>query len=115
MQFVHDYLQLRFDAPGTEQPVLNCYVMPTAIVEERRYTDGPPGYADALRSLISATVVATEEAIGIGLRIEFDNGTLVLHPTPTELDGPEIAMLNGFTDGQWMCWRPGEDSFEDLA
>lgn len=77
--------------------------------------DGHPGYTDALRSLIAATVVRRAEATGIGLRVELDNGTLALHPAPAEITGAEIATLNGFADRQWMCWRPGEDSFEDLA
>jgi hypothetical protein len=48
----------------------------------------------AARSLIPATVISTEEATGTGLRIELDNGTLVLHPTHAEPNGPEIATLN---------------------
>ncbi|MEU4447433.1 hypothetical protein AB0K14_29090 [Actinosynnema sp. NPDC050801] len=115
VQFVYDYVQLHFDAPDHGLPVLTCDVMPTVTVIGGPHTDGRPGYADALRSLISAAVVATQEATGTGLRIELDNGTLSLHPTPAELEGPEIATLTGFTDGRWMCWRPGEDSFEDLA
>ncbi|MFI9818690.1 hypothetical protein [Saccharothrix variisporea] len=47
--------------------------------------------------------------------IDLTHGILTLHPTRDEVPGPEIALLNGFTDRQWMCWRPGEDSFEDLA
>lgn len=46
--------------------------------------------------------------------LEFDEGTIRIHPALEELDGPEIAMLGGFDDRAWMCWRPGEDSFEDL-
>lgn len=115
VQFVYDYVQLHFDGPGPEQPLLTCDVMPAVVVDGNPYTDGQPGYADALRSLIATNVVATEEATGTGLRIALDKGTLVLHPTPVELNGPEIATLNGFTDGRWMCWRPGEDSFEDLT
>ncbi|MFD7655260.1 hypothetical protein ACFV4N_14915 [Actinosynnema sp. NPDC059797] len=115
VQFVYDYVQLRFDCPGGDLPVLTCDAMPTVVVAHGTYTDGRPGYADALRSLIAATVVSTEEAVGVGLRLELDTGVLSLHPTPAELTGPEIATLDGFTDDQWMCRRPGEDSFEDLA
>jgi hypothetical protein len=69
--------------------------MPAVTISGRTLTDGLAGYADALRSLISGTVVHTEEATGIDLRIEFDNGGLVLHPTLAELAGLEIAMLQG--------------------
>ncbi len=115
VQFVMDYVQLHFDGPTKDMPILNCDVMPAVTISGHTVTDGLPGYADALRSLISGTVMHTEEATGIGLTIELDNGRVVLHPTRAELAGPEIAMLSGFSDRHWMCWRPGEDSFEDLA
>jgi hypothetical protein len=115
VQFVLDYVQLHFDGPTEDMPILNCDVMPAVTISGQTLTDGLPRYADALRSLISGTVVRTEEATGIGLRIELDNGSVVLHPALAELVGPEVAMLHGFTDRHWMCWRPGEDSFEDLT
>ena len=34
---------------------------------------------------------------------------------PMAMLGPEIALLSGFVDGRWMCWRPGEESFDDLV
>lgn len=63
----------------------------------------------------SEEVVETAEATGIGLRIRLPSGTVVLHPEWDELVGPEIASYRtrGFAD--WTVWRPGEDSFEDLA
>jgi hypothetical protein len=60
-------------------------------------------------------VVTTEEGTGKGLRIAFDEAVISLHSGIGEAAGPEIALLNGFQDGRWMCWRPGEESFEDLA
>lgn len=115
VQFVLDYVQLRFDGPAEDMPILNCDALPAVTISGHTVTDGLPGYADALRALIPGTVLHTQEATGIGLRIELDSGDLTLHPTRSELVGPEIAILNGFTDRRWMCWRPGEDSFEDLA
>ena len=115
VQFVLDHVQLYFDGPTPDMPILNCDVMPAVTISDHTFVDGRPGYADALRSLIAATVVRTEEATGVGLRIELDSGILALHPAPAEITGAEIALLNGFADGRWMCWRPGEDSFEDLA
>ena len=73
------------------------------------------GYADALCAFIPGHVLSTVEETGLGLRIEFDEGAICLHPTVDEVPGPEIALLNGFKDGHWMCWRPGEESFEDLV
>lgn len=71
VQFVLDYVQLRFDGGSSDDmPVLNCDVMPDV---ER---------GDEIRDA---------------------------------LVGPEIALLQGFGDRSWMCWRPGEESLEDLA
>ena len=115
VQFVMDYLQLRFDGPTQDMPVLNCDVMPRVELGTGSIVDGQVGYADALRGLIPGVVQQTREETGIGLRIEFDDAAIVLHPSREELDGPEIALLQGFEDRRWMCWRPGEESFEDLA
>lgn len=115
VQFVMDYVQLRFDGPTEDMPVLNCEVLPVIETPTGLVTSEQLGYADALRALISASVVATVEETGRGLRIEFDDSTICLHPEAGEVPGPEIALLSGFSDGHWMCWRPGEESFEDLA
>jgi hypothetical protein len=110
-----DYVQLRFDGPSPDMPVLNCVAMPTVEVGGVALVDGQSGYADALRRLIPGVVRRTQERTGIGLRIDFDSAAIVVHPAREDLTGPEIAVLGGFEDRQWMCWRPGEESFEDLA
>ena len=115
VQFVLDYVQFRFGGRTPDMPVLSCNVMPAVTVQAGHFADGQPGYADALRSLIPGVVARTQEATGLGLRIELDNGPVVLHPPAGDLAGPEIALLPGFEDRQWMCWRPGGESFEDLA
>ena len=115
VQFVMDSVQLRFDGPTEDRPVLNCDVMPAVETSAGVIAPEDPGYADALVALIPDGVVRTTEATGSGLRIEFPSGTVVLHPKADALVGPEIALLGGFADGQWMCWRPGEESFEDLG
>lgn len=116
VQFVLDYLQLRFDGSTADLPVLNCDVMPMVQADGEQSFAGRLGFADSLCQLIGQNVVATEERTGVGLRIRFSGGAVVaLHPSVGDLVGPEIAYLHGFEDGQWMCWRPGEDSFEDLA
>lgn len=115
VQFVHDYVQLRFDGPGDDMPVLNCDAMPVVDRDGTTISDGSVGYADALRALIPNVVTRTREENTIGLRIEFDDGVIALHPTLDEIPGAEIALLSGFKDGRWMCWRPGEESFEGLT
>ena len=76
---------------------------------------GDPGYRDALCPLLAEPVVQTHEKTGMGLVVGFESGKVIIHPSRDDLDGPEIAKLSGFDDGAWMVWRPGEDSFEDLA
>jgi hypothetical protein len=114
VEFVLDYLQLRFDGPSTEQPILVCEVMPAVVVSGHEYRSIASGWADALRGLLGKHVLETRERTGAGITIDVDGGSIVLHPTRDELAGPEIAMLSGFDDGAWMVWRPGEDSFEDI-
>jgi hypothetical protein len=115
VQFVMDYVQLRFDGPSPDMPVLNCDVMPTVVVGAETLADGQIGYADALRSLIPGVVQRTQERTGMGLSIDFDTAAIVVHPARADVTGPEIALLCGFEDRRWMCWRPGEESFEGLA
>lgn len=115
VHFVTYYLDLQFDGPVGEQPSLVCEELPVVVEAGVRLREDQPGYADSLRKLIGQFVVATEERTGLGLTLTFTAGTtLVIHPTREQLLGPEIAHLNGFLDRQWMCWRPGEESFEDL-
>lgn len=108
--FLKWYLQLTFDGP-----YLNCDVWPTVDIGDGVLRYGDSGYRDALCSLLTEPVIGTREETGVGLVIEFDSGIVQIHPSPEQLEGPEIALLSGFEDGAWMCWRPGEESFEDLA
>ncbi|WP_433891274.1 hypothetical protein [Streptomyces sp. CA-111067] len=114
VQFVMDYVQLRFDGPTDETPVLTCDVLPTVTLAGERFSPAEANWAGALRGLIPQDVIATREETGIGIKVDFGAGSLQLHPSRDEVTGPEIAMLNGFGDRSWMVWRPGEDAFEDL-
>ncbi|MEU6142519.1 hypothetical protein ABZ848_19370 [Streptomyces sp. NPDC047081] len=115
VQFVLDYVQLRFDGPTDDMPVLTCEVLPAVTLSGRRFSPTETGWADALRGLIARHVTATREETGVGIRVDLVGGLIHLHPEPSELVGPEIAGLNGFVDRAWMVWRPGEDAFEDLS
>lgn len=107
--FVRDYVQLDFDGPR-----LTCFVWPTVEVGGATSSFGAAGYRDALCAFISQTVLSTDEAVGTGLVLRFAIGAVTVHPTPGELEGPEIAMLSGFSDQAWDLWRPGEHTFADL-
>jgi hypothetical protein len=117
IEFVlNDYVQLRFDgAPGADESVtLNCYVWPTIETSDRVWRESDLGYADVMRGLTPGGVISTVETTGVGIRIELDAGVIVIHPERDEVY-VEIAHIMGFADHSWMVWRPGEDSFEDLA
>jgi hypothetical protein len=115
VEFVMDYIQLRFDNVARGQLTLNCYVMPKVERAAEVMRDGDVGYGDAVRALIPGHVRAANDACEAGLRIELDTGSLVLNPSPDELVGPEIAFLFGFDDHSSMVWRPGEHPFAHLA
>lgn len=110
---VNDYLQLRFDGDSERSVTLNVDVWPVVDYGDRCWREVDLGYADAVRKLTPGTVISTSEKTGIGIRIELDTGALTIHPAIGEVYS-EIAFLSGFSDGAWMVWRPGEDSFEDV-
>ncbi|MFJ5061148.1 hypothetical protein ACIP96_17235 [Streptomyces nigra] len=114
VQFVADYVQLRFEGSSDDMPVLTCDVLPTVTLSGRQFSPAEPGWAGALRGLIFQKVTATAEETGIGIKVDFVSGSVQVHPTWDELVGPEIAQLSGFEDRRFMVWRPGEDAFEDL-
>ncbi|MFV2145429.1 hypothetical protein [Isoptericola sp. G70] len=115
VEFVLDFVQLHFDVfPTADMPMLTCDVSPTVIVSDRVIAPGQHGWADALVGLAGQSITATHEGVGAGISIEFETGAVRLRPSADELVNPEIATLNGFADGQWMCWRPTEEAFEYL-
>lgn len=115
--FSLDYVILWFDGDpeGRGTIVLNCDVYPKVERDGVVLAEPHSGYGDALRAFIPEEVTGTVEQTGTGIVLSFPSGRVLLHPAPEELVGPEIAMLSGFEDGSWMVWRPGEESFEDLA
>ncbi|WP_199486538.1 hypothetical protein [Actinomadura logoneensis] len=106
--FVRDYLQLDFDGPR-----LSLFVWPQVTTDAQARQIGDPGYRDSLCSLIGHPVRAIDENPGTGLALHFDSGSIVANPDPSQLEGPEIAMLNGIAGSTgWMVWRPGEFPFD---
>ncbi|MFE3448741.1 hypothetical protein ACFXJ8_07370 [Nonomuraea sp. NPDC059194] len=106
--FVRDYVQLDFDGPR-----LSLFVWPRVITDSTVWSMGDPGYRDALCALIGHTVLAATEDAGAGLVVDFGCGAVLVKPEPSHLEGPEIAMLGGFTGrADWMVWRPGEPPFD---
>ncbi|MXG92066.1 hypothetical protein [Nocardioides flavescens] len=116
VEFVLDHLVLRFEGDGAKQVTLSCFVFPEiAAFDGSQLRDGDLGYSDRLRSAVGSYVVATQEQMSDGFRIELQNHTIIVRPRQGSLVGPEIALLRGFSDEAWMCWRPGEASFGHLV
>jgi len=116
VDFHLDRLELHFDGDSDDDlPVLTCEAWPEVRQPGVSLRQEGFGYADALPALVGQLVMGTTEAAGEGIVLELQGATLVLNPTRDELDGPEIALLSGFADARWTAWRPGEDSFEQLA
>ena len=85
VEFVQDYLQLRFDTPA-----LTFYAWPHVLLSEFSIAFGEPEYRNALCSLIGeavATATLDEES---ALTIEFANGVVLgLSLREEDLDGPD--------------------------
>jgi hypothetical protein len=116
VEFVlNEYIQFRFDGDcDADGPVtLNSYVWPTIEFGGRDWCETDIGYADAIRKLTPGTVQATVERTGVGLRVEFDTGAIVIHPQRDDA-AVEIALIAGWVDRARMVWRPGETCFEDI-
>ncbi|GAB4070077.1 hypothetical protein GCM10028777_34130 [Angustibacter speluncae] len=112
--FVRDYLQLDLDAGR-----LTLLVWPVVVTGTGISRFGDPGYRDVLCSLIGHPVTSTTESSESGLVLRFEAGELVVRPAACELGGPEIALLDvpatETSERVWMCWRPGEGVFADVA
>lgn len=107
--FVLDsYLQLQFD-----EALMNVDVWPHVHAENADWRSDDQGYGDVLRRLCGQVVVSTSERTGEGLRITLAAGEIFINPSIEEVYA-EIALLR-LEDGRWMCWRPGEESFEHLV
>lgn len=102
-----DYVQLQFD-----DATMNIEVFPRIITSERSWYESDLGYADAFRHLGGQAVIATSERTGDGLRITLETGQIHINPSPDEVIVEIASLRTG--DNEWMCWRPGETSFEHL-
>lgn len=110
-----DYLQLQFDNAS-----MNVSVWPAVHYGGGIWRGADVGYSDCLRHLCGSAVEATSEMPDDGLRITLEAGEIHINPSREEIYS-EIATLHlgrppgDSAPGEWMCWRPGEESFEHLA
>jgi hypothetical protein len=85
VEFVEDFLQLRFEAP-----LLIFYAWPHVLFPEFSVAYGEPEYRNALCAQINDKVVQASLEEGDALTIEFENGTVFgLSLREEDVDGPE--------------------------
>ena len=85
VEFVENFLQLRFDAP-----LLTLYAWPHVLFPEYSLAYGEPEYRNALCAQLGEKVVQASLEEGDALTIEFENGTVFgLSLREEDLDGPE--------------------------
>jgi hypothetical protein len=85
VEFVEDFLQLRFDGP-----LLTLYAWPHVLLADFSVAYGEPEYRNALCAQIGEKVVQASLEEGDALTIEFENGTVFgLSLREEDLDGPD--------------------------
>jgi hypothetical protein len=85
VEFVEDYLRLRFAAP-----LFTLYAWPHALFPDFSIAYGEPEYRNALCAQIGDKVAVASLEEGDALTIEFENGTVFgLSLREEDLDGPE--------------------------
>ena len=90
VEFVQDYLQLRFDGP-----LLTLYAWPHVLLSEHSIAFGEPEYRNALCEQIGETVEEAELDEGNALTLKLENGTvLALSLREEDLDGPEAGTFS---------------------
>lgn len=101
VEFVSDYLRLRFDGP-----TLTLYAWPSVLLADFTISYGEPEYRNALCAQIGEIVgkAALEELDS--LTVEFESGTvLALSLREEDLDGPEAGSYSADGSGN------GEEEF----
>jgi hypothetical protein len=87
VEFVQDFLQLRFDAPA-----LTFYAWPHILLSEFSIAYGEPEYRNALCSLIGEKVEDATLDEGDSLTVKFENETVIaLSLREEDLDVPQAG------------------------
>lgn len=85
VEFVQDFLQLRFATP-----MFTLYAWPHVLLPEFSIAYGEPEYRNALCAQIGEKVEAASLEEGDALTVEFENGTVFgLSLREEDIDGPE--------------------------
>ena len=90
VEFVHDYLQLRFDGP-----LLTFYEWPSVLLEEFSISHGEPEYRNALCAQIGEEVETATLDEGDSVTVKLANGVvLALSLREEDLSRPEAGTFS---------------------
>src|ERR1700734_465857 len=96
VEFIEEFLQLRFDAP-----LFTLYIWPHVLLADFSVAFGEPEYRNALCAQIGEKVVQASLEEGDALTIEFENGTVFgLSLREEDLDAPEAGSYSADGSGQ---------------
>jgi hypothetical protein len=98
VEFVQDYLQLRFDGP-----CINVYSPLTVTSTGKAITSWNAGFRDLLCEQITKIVTSITFEAQKELRIHFsDSSEIILSLQPQHYNCPEAIYAHGFDDNQWL-------------
>ena len=100
VEFVADYLRLRFGEAGSAGPSLTLYAWPHLLLADFSIAFGEPEYRNALCAQIGETVATAKLEQLDSLTIEFESGTVIaLSLREEDMDGPEAGSYSADGSG----------------
>lgn len=100
VEFVGDYLRLRFGEPGTDGPLFTLYAWPHVLLADFSIAFGEPEYRNALCAQIGEMVATAALGEMESLTIEFESGTVIaLSLREEDLSGPQAGSYSEAGDG----------------
>lgn len=98
VEFVQDYLQLRFDGP-----CLNVYTPLTVSTGENTITSWNTGFRDLLCEQITKMVIKVSFEQENQLNIQFDDGSEIsVSLKPDDYSSPDALYAHGFQKDRWL-------------
>ena len=96
VEFVSDYLRLRFDGP-----MLTLYAWPHVLLADFSIAFGEPEYRNALCAQIGEMVAKAKLEEMDSLTVEFESGTVIaLSLRDEDVDGPEAGSFSADGSGE---------------
>ncbi len=106
VEFVADYVRLRFGEAGSPGPMLTLYAWPHVLLADFSIAFGEPEYRNALCAQIGETVATAKLEELDSMTVEFESGTVIaLSLREEDLDGPESGSYSDDGSGE------GEEEF----